>query len=90
MTSPRHKSALNRIVWRSRLKSLLRIGGILLMLLGGMFVPSCDRDLGPKATIFNRIVISGTLVDLATILIGVGIIAFAASWLVRGELYEGP
>ena len=73
------------MIWRSRLRWLLRIGGILLLLVGGMFVPACRGELGPKSTIFNRIANTGTLAEPGLILIVVGAIAFAASWLVKGD-----
>ena len=88
MTGSQHKRTLDRLIWRSRLKALLRIGGILLMLVGGMFIPSCYRDPGPKTTIFNRIVKSGTFAEPGMILIGTGALALAASWLIRENLYD--
>ena len=87
MTGPDHQTTLNRIIWRGRLKTLLRIGGILLVGLGVMFLPACRTDSGPKTTIFNRMVGFGTLTDVGIILIGIGIIAFAASWLIPGDLH---
>jgi hypothetical protein len=83
MTGPTYKRTLDRIIWRSRLKALLRIGGILLMLVGAMFLPVAHSEPGPKTTIFNRIVRLGTLAEPGMMIMGVGAIAFAASWLVR-------
>ena len=88
MTGFQHKRTLDRLIYRSRLKALLRIGGILLMLVGGMFLPACRTEPGPKTTIFDRIVNSGTFAEPGIIMIGAGAIAFAASWLIRETFYE--
>ena len=92
MAGPKHKKTLDRLIWRSRLKTLLQIGGISLIGVGLMFLPACRDELGPKSTIFSRIVILGaaTFADPAIILIGVGLIVLGVSWLIPGELYEGP
>ena len=84
MTGQKYKRTLDGIMWRSRLKALLRIGGILLVLAGVMFLPLGCRELGPRTTTFDRIVRLGALRDPGMVLIGVGAIAFAASWLVGG------
>jgi hypothetical protein len=83
MSGTDHDATLNRMMWRSRIKALLRIGGILLMLVGGMFVPSCRPEPGPKTTIFDRIVNSGSFAETGVVLIAAGALSFAASWLVR-------
>jgi hypothetical protein len=85
MTNSKHTRTLDLIIWRSRLKALLRIGGILLMLIGGMFLPGCRGELGPKSTIFKRITITGMLAEPGMIMIVSGAVAFAASWLIRGD-----
>jgi hypothetical protein len=87
---PKHQRVLNRIVWRSRVKTLLQFGGIVLMCAGAMFVPVSSRGHGPKSTIFDRIVSFGTFGKPAVILICAGATAIAASWLVRGDLYDDP
>ena len=88
MTDPKHKRTLDRIMWLSRLKTLLRLGAIVLIVVGVMFVLSGHR--GPKTTIFNRIAGFGTFRGPAMILIGAGAIALAASWFIREDLYEDP
>jgi hypothetical protein len=85
MTDPKHRRTLDRIIWQSRLKALLRIGGILLIVIGGMFLPACRGELGPRSTIFNRIATTGTFAEPGIIMIVIGAVAFAASWLVRGD-----
>jgi hypothetical protein len=91
MSGRKHTKTVDRIIWQSRLKASLRIGGFLLMLVGLMFVPACRSELGPKSTIFDRIVMfdrtltPGTFAEPGTVLIGIGAIAFTASWLVRGD-----
>jgi hypothetical protein len=85
MTDSKHTRTLDRIIWRSRLKALLRVGGILLMLIGGMFLPACRGESGPKSTIFNRIAITGAFPEPGMTMIVIGAVAFAASWLVRGD-----
>jgi hypothetical protein len=84
MMRPQHSGTVNRIIWRSRLQMLLRIGGILLMVVGGMFIPACRSELGPKSTIFNRTANTGAFAEPGVILIVVGAVAFAAPWLIRG------
>lgn len=68
---------------------LLQVGGILLVLLGAIFVIG-KHTHGPKATIFNSVVSSGIFDRPAVILIGIGAIVIAASLLIREKLYEGP
>jgi hypothetical protein len=91
MTGRKHTKTVDRIIWRSRLKASLRIGGLLLMLVGLMFLPACRSELGPKSTIFDRIVRfdrtvkPGTFTEPGIILLGIGALSFATSWLVRGD-----
>ena len=85
MTDYKDRRTLDRIVWRSRCKALLRIGGILLMVTGAMFLPAWGRELGPKSTIFSWIGITGTFAKQGMMMIAIGAVAFAASWLVRGD-----
>ena len=92
MTDPKHTRRLNRLIWRSQLKAVLRMGGLALIGVGVMFWPSCRAELGPKSTIFSRVVILGaeTFREPAMILIGIGLLVFGASWLIPGETYDGP
>ena len=90
MTDPKHRRLLDRIMWLSRLKTLLQLSGIVLILVGAMFVLSGSRGQRPKATIFNRVVSFGTFQRPAVILIGAGIIALGASAFIREDLYEDP
>ena len=90
MTDPKQKRLLDRIMWLSRLKLLLQLGAMVLILVGAMLVLSGHRGEGPKTTIFNRIASFGTFRRPAMILIGAGVIALAASWFVREDLYEDP
>lgn len=90
MTDPKHKSMLNRIMWLSRLKTLLQLGAIVLICAGVMFILSGHRGDSPKATIFDRIVSFGTFRKPAVVLIGAGAIALAASWFIREDLHEDP
>ena len=89
MTDPKHKRLLNRIIWRSRLKTLLQLAGILLTIVGVILVFPSVYHPG-KTTIFDWIVNLGTFSKPAVILIVVGAIAIAASWFIRGDLYEEP
>lgn len=90
MTEPTHKKRLNRIIWRSRLKSVLQLAGILLAVVGVMFVfPKAIRHHG-KTTIFDWIVSLGTFDRVAIILIGAGAVTLVASFLIRGDSYEEP
>ena len=89
MTDPKHKRILNRIIWRSRLKTLLQLAGILLMIVGVIFVFPSVYHPG-KTTIFRWIVNLGTFSKPALFLIVAGVIAIAASWFIQGDLYEEP
>jgi hypothetical protein len=85
MTDYKHGGTLDRIIWRSRVKALLRIGGILLMVIGLMFMPAWGRELGPKSTIFSWIGLTGMFAKQGMLMIAIGAVAFAASWLIRGD-----
>ena len=89
MTDSKHKRALNRIMWRGRIKTLLQLGGIIPLSVGVMFLP-WRGDHGHKTTIFDRIVSFGTFSRPAVLLIAFGAIALTVSWLIRGNLYEEP
>lgn len=73
------------MVRRSRLRALLRVGGVVLMVAGMMFLPMDKIGPAHKAPFFAYIRSAGGFNDVAVILIGVGTILIAASWLVRGE-----
>ncbi len=84
MVGSKHKTTLDRLMWRSRLKALLQLSGILLVLVGGLYLPACRGPLGPKSTIFNWVTTTGTFAESGLILIVVGAAVIAASLLVKG------
>lgn len=90
MADSKHKRLLERIMWLSRLKTLLQLGAVVLICVGVMFVLSGHKAPGPKTTILDRIMSFGTYRQPAVILIGAGAIVLAASWFIREDLYEDP
>ena len=90
MTDRKHKRLLDRIMWLSRLKTLLQLVAVVLIFVGVMFLLSGIRGNRTKMTIFNRVVSFGTFRQPAVILIGAGAIALAASWFIREDIYEDP
>jgi len=91
MANPTQKEILDRIAWRSRLKLLLQLGGIVLLCVGVLLIfPSSYGDHESKMTIFKRIVNLGAFSRPGAILIGLGVIALISSWLIPGDLYEDP
>ena len=90
LMTDRYKSRLHKLIRRSRLKVLLRIGGIALAIVGMTLLPANDNDREParRAPIFGHIKRVAGFTDYAIILIGVRTVAFAASWLVRGDAFD--
>ena len=73
----------------SRLKLILRIGGVIVVLVGLMFLPvgygnSPKRDL----SVFHNIADMGSFIKTGFLLVGLGLIAVVLSFLLPGEMDE--
>lgn len=68
---------------------MLRIGGIVVAVIGLMFLP--DLSVVPNrrdTSAFNRLADLGAFVHRSPIFVVTGLIAFGASFLIRGDLSE--
>jgi hypothetical protein len=73
----------------NRLKTALRIGGVLVFAIGLMCLPigygiSPKRDLSP----FNNLADLGAFIQTGLILIAVGLLLIGASYAVPGEMTD--
>lgn len=73
----------------STLKTVLRIGGILIVVVGGMFLPLRNYvfDKG-DLNAFADVAELGGFTSAAFAIIAVGLVLFALSFLVRGDLTD--
>lgn len=71
------------------LKTLVRIGGIVIAAIGVVFFPSRNYvfDKGDQST-FHNLADSGVFASVGLALIVVGLLAVGLSFLVRGDLSE--
>ena len=73
----------------SQLKTVLRIGGVLLMVLGVMFLPARNYvfDKGDQSAFADAVELGGFL-HAALAMVVVGSVLFGLSFLIRGDLSD--
>ncbi len=73
----------------SNLKTVLRVGGVVLVLIGLMFLPVRNYvfDKGDLSA-FDDVTETGGFLQVALGLVIVGLVSFGLSFLVRGEMSD--
>jgi hypothetical protein len=72
-----------------RLKARIRLAGILVLLLGGMFIP-IGHGVSPKRDLsaFNNLADMGAFLTWAVALIGIGIVLIVVAVLLPGRFED--
>jgi hypothetical protein len=67
---------------------ILRIGGIVVGAVGMSCLPIGYRDDERALSVFHNIVDMGFFTKIGLIMLGLGLVAFVSSFLLRGEMGE--
>lgn len=84
-----YRTRLDSVERRARRKTVLRIAGIVVMAIGVMHFPM--RHLGfirADTSAFHRIAEVGEFLPWGATWLGLGLLLFGASFLIRGDLSE--
>jgi hypothetical protein len=84
-----YKEYLTSVARRTRLKTVLRIGGTVIVLIGLMFFPARNLVFNKGDTsAFHRIADLGAFVPWGATCVIVGLLAIVASCLIRADLSD--